>query len=63
MMHIIFNDIIVYGKQIWEIEHPDVPKIIKLEFEFSKTTITKNDTFLHKLMLLLVNINGKCNDK
>ena len=51
-MHVIFNDINVYGKQI-EIEHPDVPQKIKLgleiglpvnETQFSKT-ITKNDTF------------------
>ena len=45
-----------------------VQKKIKLAFEmglpinetqFSKTTITKNDTFFsHKLMLILVNING-----
>ena len=25
-MHMIFNDINVYGKQIGEIEQPDIPK-------------------------------------
>ena len=62
----------INGRQICEIEHSHVQKKnkkkkrIKLAFEiglpvneaqFSKPTVTKNDSFL--LMLILVNINGK----
>ena len=51
-MHVIFNDIKVYGKEIWEIEHREVQDKFELGFEidlpvnetqFSKTTI--NNTF------------------
>ena len=51
-MHVIFNDIKVYRKEIWEIEHREVQDKFELEFEidfpvnetqFSKTTI--NNTF------------------
>ena len=65
-MHMIFNGISVNRRQVGEIGHCDVPKKIELAFEigfsasetkFFKTTI-KNDTFSHKLMLILVNING-----
>ena len=53
-MHMIFNDINVNGRQIWEIEHYDGKKI-KLAFEiglplnetqFLKTKI-KKDYFFH----------------
>ena len=63
----IFNNINVNARQISEIEHCEIPKKIELVFEiglpvnetqFSKTTITKNNIFLRKLMLILVNING-----
>ena len=40
-MRIILNDINVNGKEIWEIEHCDVPKKIELSFD----TKTKKDTF------------------
>ena len=33
------------------------------ETQFSKTTITKNDNFSRKLMLILVNIDGNCIEK
>ena len=33
------------------------------ETQFSKTTITKNDNFSRKLMLILVNIDRKCTEK
>ena len=33
------------------------------ETQFSKTTITKNDNFSRKLMLILVNIDGNCTEK
>ena len=51
-MHVIFNDIKVYGKEILEIEHREVQDKFELGFEidlpvnetqFSKTTI--NNTF------------------
>ena len=32
-LHVIFNDINIYGKEIREIEQRDVPKKIKLRFE------------------------------
>ena len=66
----IFNDINVNGRQIWEKEHHDVSKKKKIELvfevglpanetQFSKAAITKYYTFFsHKLMLMLVNING-----
>lgn len=47
-------------------EHCDIPKKIKVTFEiglpvnktqFSKTAITKSNTFFHKL-IILINING-----
>ena len=50
-MHVIFNDIKVYGKEIWEIEHREVQDKFELGFEidlpvnetqFSKTTINNN---------------------
>ena len=52
-MHVIITGINVSGRQIWEIEHCDVPKHIELVFDWnrpscqwnatiSKTTITKN---------------------
>ena len=53
-MHMIFNDINVYGKQIGEIEQPDIPKKSQIGVwnrpscqwnTIFKTTITKNDTF------------------
>ena len=53
-MHMIFNSIKINGREIWEIEHCDVQKKIELAFKiglpvnetpFSKTTITKNNTF------------------
>ena len=62
----IFNDINVNGKKIWEIKHCDVSKKIELGFEiglpvnetqFSNTTITKNDISSHKLMLININRN------
>ena len=59
-IHVVFNGINVSEIQIWKIEHCDVPKKkIDLAFEidlpvnetkFSKTTITKNDTFSLKLI-------------
>ena len=48
-MHLVFNGIKVNEREIWEIEHYDVPKKIEValeigllvnETEFSKTTIT-----------------------
>ena len=66
-MHMIFNDINVNGRQIREIEHYDVKKKIKLRFEiglplnetqFLKRKTKKKLFFSHKLMFILVNING-----
>ena len=65
-MHVIFSGINVSGRQ-YEILNTVTFKKIKLTFEvglpvnetqFSKTKITKNDTFSHMLMLMLVNIDG-----
>ena len=65
-VHSIFNGIKVNKRQIWEIEHCDVPKTNKLAFEigipvneiqFSKTTIRKKILFSHKLMIISININ------
>ena len=57
----IFN-VNVSGKEIWEIEHHDVQKKIKLRFEIglcvNETQLkrtTRNETFL-KLLLILVYI-------
>ena len=49
----VFNDINISGKEIWEVEHCDIPKKIELGFEiglpasetqFSKT-VTKKGVF------------------
>ena len=57
----IFN-VNVSGKEIWEIEHHDVQKKIKLRFEIGLSVnetqlkrTTRNETFL-KLLLILVYI-------
>ena len=63
-IYIIFNHANVSGKDMWEIEHYDVPQKIKLGFEIGLSVnetrlkgTTRNETFL-KLMLILLNING-----
>ena len=65
-MHMIFNDINVNGRQIWETEHYDVKKNQTAVWNRPSSqwnTIFKNKNkkrlfFSHKLMLVLVNING-----
>ena len=60
-MHVIFNDININGKEIWETEYRKVPKQNELGFEIGisvnetqvwKTTI--NNTFFH---ISYVNVN------
>ena len=42
-MHMMFNDINVYGREIWEIEHHHVPNKIKFVFEIDLPFNDKNN--------------------
>ena len=71
-MHVVFNDINISEKEIWEEEHCDIQKKIELGFEiglpanetqFSKTVTKKDFFFPNKLLSMLAGsyLGFKCN--